>query len=183
MKYLATVPALRAAREKSATTIAGILAYYGTVGAVCESSRWLAQGIEAAIGDSPLPIVELGAGYGSVTGVLPERTVSIERDLTRFEHLKRTFPNRTIIDACAIGFLAGLKQPTIVVSSIPSVNNPEFRHLRASVASASEAGTVTTLVTYTYFPHNPFAGIFPRAEMIGMELRNIPPAFLWLYTC
>ena len=139
--------------------------------------------MEKAIDGSSLPIVELGAGYGSVTGVLPETTVSIERDLKRFEYLKGAFPNRTIIDTCATVFLAGLKQSTVVVSSIPSINNPEFGSLRASVARAHKTGTVTTLITYTYFPHNPFAGIFPKSQMIGMEFLNMPPAFLWRYTC
>jgi len=139
--------------------------------------------MEKAIGESNLPIVELGAGYGSVTSVLPATTVSIERDLRRFEYLKGAFPNRTIIDTCATVFLAGLQQATVVVSSIPSINNPEFGRLRGSVARAHKAGVVETLVTYTYFPHNPFAGIFPKSEMVGIEFLNMPPAFVWRYSC
>jgi phospholipid N-methyltransferase len=183
MKYLEAIPGVSRVRRKSASTIASLLSSYATIGAVCESSRWLARGMEKAIGDSSLPIVELGAGYGSVTRVLPETTVSIERDLKRFEYLKGAYPNRTIIDTCAMVFLAGLQQATVVVSSIPSINNPEFGRLRASVALAHRAGTVATLITYTYFPHNPFAGIFPDSEMVGMEFLNMPPAFIWRYSC
>lgn len=156
---------------------------YATIGAVCESSRWLARAMVGAIGDPAAPIVELGAGYGSVTAVLPERAVSIERDPGRFQYLKSAFPTRTIIGTCAIAFLAGLEKAAVVVSSIPSVNNPEFAGLYAGVARAHAAGRITALVTYTYFPHNPFAGIFPRSRMLGIEFLNIPPAFLWRYSC
>ena len=48
---------------------------------------------------------------------------------------------------------------------------------------AARMGCRTALVTYTYFPHNPFAGIFPRSRMLGIEFLNIPPAFLWRYSC
>jgi phospholipid N-methyltransferase len=157
--------------------------HWASIGAVCESSRWLARRMKDAVGDTSLPIVELGAGYGSVTRVLPETTVSVERDEKRFAYLKQTFPTRTIADACALPTLAHLSQPTVIVSSIPSVNNPEFGRLRDMVARARAAGTVNALVTYTYFPHDPFAGIFPTSQMVGLEFLNIPPAFVWKYSC
>jgi phospholipid N-methyltransferase len=62
--------------------------HWASIGAVCESSRWLARRMKDAVGDTSLPIVELGAGYGSVTRVLPESTVSVERDEKRFAYLK-----------------------------------------------------------------------------------------------
>jgi phospholipid N-methyltransferase len=174
--------AIAAVRNKSASTIANLIASYATIGAVCESSRWLAQGLEKATRGSSFPVVELGAGYGSVTRVLPASTVSIERDLRRFEYLKAAFPDRQIMDTCATVFLASLQHPTVIVSSIPSVNNPEFGRIRASVAQGHKVGTVVALITYTYFPHDPFAGIFPNSKMVRMELRNVPPAFIWRYS-
>ncbi len=137
---------------------------------------------EAAI-EPGLPIVELGAGYGSVTRFLPENTVSVERDPARLHALRTTFPARVIHGECALNALSALHEPTVVVSSIPSVNNPEFGALRLSVARAMAAGPVRTLVVYTYFPINPFAGIFPHEQRIGFEMLNVPPAFLWSYTC
>lgn len=133
--------------------------------------------------EAALPIVELGAGYGAVTRFLPESAVSVERDPERLHALKATFPDRTIHNDCALHTLSQLHEPTVVVSSIPSVNNPEFAALRLSVARAVAAGTVRKLVVYTYFPINPFAGIFPHEQRIGFELLNLPPAFLWSYTC
>lgn len=153
------------------------------IGAICESSRWLARRMRDAIEDPTLPVVELGAGYGSVTRVLPETTVSIEREDARYASLKIEFPNRIILGTCAIPVLAQLTQPTVVISSIPSVNNPEFHSLRNAVANTQKAGTVTQLITYTYFPQSPFAGIFPKSELVGYEIINIPPAFVWSYSC
>ena len=138
---------------------------------------------DAIAKDTTMPVVELGAGYGSVTRVLPETAVSIEREQRRYEYLKRSFPRRQIYDTCAIDFLAGLERPSVIVSSIPSVNNPEFGGLRASVVRAQKAGKVAQLIVYTYFPINPFAGIFPKSEMVGLELLNVPPAFVWRYSC
>ena len=183
MDYSVAVPDIRPAPSKSASRIAGFLSSCASIGAICESSRWLGQRMAQAVADSPVPIVELGAGYGAVTRFLPEAAISIERETKRFDYLKTNFPERAILDTCAVAFLNELTQPTVVVSSIPSVNNSEFGTLRASMSRALKAGMVTKLVMYTYFPVNPFAGVFPKSEMIGYEIRNLPPAFVWSYSC
>ena len=182
MSYSGALALLRAELGKAGRRNDG-LSYWASIGAVCESSHWLAQRMKDAIRDPSLPVVELGAGYGSVTRVLPENTVSIERDTKRFEHLRTAFPDRAILDSDAMTVLAHLSAPTVVISSIPSINNPEFGRLSAAVARAHKAGAIAELITYTYFPHNPFAGIFAKSERAGLELLNIPPAFVWRYSC
>ena len=183
MTYSGGILSIPVKQEELPRSDTNLISYWASIGAVCESSRRLARRMKDAISDVALPVVELGAGFGSVTRVLPAATISIERDPKRLDYLKRIFPDRTILDSCAIPFLADLGQPTVIVSSIPSVNNPEFPRLRASIARAQKAGMVTQLITYTYFPHDPFGGIFPKGERIGLELLNIPPAFVWTYSC
>ena len=186
MSYSGALAILRAGFDRSGKQLAelsSLVASAASIGAICESSQWLARRMKNAITDTSLPIMELGAGYGSVTRVLPASTVSIERDEKRYQALRAAFPDRTILDSCAIPVLAQLNTPTVVVSSIPSVNNPQFDRLRAAIARAHKAGLVRELVTYTYFPHDPLAGIFPNSEMAGLELLNIPPAFVWRYSC
>lgn len=183
MDYSVAVPELRPAPSKSVSRISSFLASWATIGAVCESSRWLGRRMARAAAGSDAPVVELGAGYGAVTRFLPKAAVSIERDAKRFNYLKANFPERTIVDTCAVAFMNELTQPTVVVSSIPSVNNPEFGELRASVSRAFNAGVISKFVVYTYFPVNPYAGVFPKSEMIGYEIRNLPPAFVWSYSC
>lgn len=168
---------------KHLADLSSLVASAASIGAICESSQWLARRMTGAIRDTSHPIVELGAGYGSVTRVLPASTVSIERDAKRFDALRAAFPERTILDCCAIPVLSQLDRPTVVVSSIPSVGNPEFDRLRAAIARAYRTGAISELVTYTYFPHDPFAGIFANSEMAGLEFLNIPPAFVWRYSC
>lgn len=183
MEHSVAEPDLEAVPAKSAGHIAGFLSSCAAIGAICESSPWLARRMVEAVNGTTLPVVELGAGYGSMTRLLPDTTVSVERDSRRYKYLRDRFPTRTTINGCAVEFLGALTRAAVVVSSIPSVNNPEFGELRASVEAAMRAGTVTKLVTYTYFPINPFAGIFPKSEMVGYEVLNLPPAFLWSYSC
>lgn len=128
-------------------------------------------------------IIELGAGFGSVTRMLPEHTISIERDKHRYEYLRARFPNRAILDCCAVDFVLSLERPAAVISSIPSVNNPEFARLKNAVAVSRERGTIAELITYTYFPHNPFENIFSVEERTWLEFLNVPPAFVWRYAC
>jgi len=182
MEYSGALSGLDRELAKVAERIKNFRSWTSSIGAVCESSRFLAKRMRKAIGETELPILELGAGFGSVTALLPENTVSVEREFTRFAHLKKVFPERTILDTCALPALAQLTTPTIVVSSIPSVNNPEFEFLRDGIASAYKAGMIAQFVTYTYFPHDPLAGIFATSEMAGLEVLNVPPAFVWKYT-
>lgn len=181
MEYLGALSGLDRELTRVAKRLRNFSSWTSSIGAICESSQFLARRMRDAIDDPSLPVLELGAGYGSVTKLLPESTVSVERDKTRFEHLKQIFPERTILDTCALPALAHLTTPTVVVSSIPSVNNPEFEYLRDGIARAYKAGMIAELVTYTYFPHDPLAGIFASSEMAGLEVLNVPPAFVWKY--
>jgi len=182
MSYSDVLSGLDRELAKAARRIKNFKSWTSSIGAICESSQFLARRMRDAVGETTLPILELGAGFGSVTRLLPDSTVSVERDAARFEHLKKIFPERTIIDTCALPALAHLKEPTIVVSSIPSVNNPEFEFLRDGIAQAYKSGAIAQLVTYTYFPHDPFAGVFAQSELAGIEVLNVPPAFVWKYT-
>lgn len=170
---------------KSANVISSITARTRAIGAICESSRYLAARMYGAMTDpNAAPIVELGAGFGSVTQLLPETAVSLELEEERYNYLREMYPNRRVLDECAIQFVSNLQEPTIVVSCIPSVNNPEFARLRAAVAQSRQRGMITELITYTYFPtNNPFSGIFSVEQLAGLEVRNVPPAFVWRYKC
>lgn len=182
MEYLGALSGLDRELAKVAKRIKNFSSWSSSIGAICESSQWLARRMRNAIDDPNLPVLELGAGYGSLTRLLPDNTVSVERDPVRFEHLKKIFPERTILDTCALPALAHLDTPTVVVSSIPSVNNAEFEFLRDGIAEAYKAGRIAQLITYTYFPHDPLAGIFAKSEMAGIEVLNVPPAFVWKYS-
>jgi len=170
---------------KSATVFSSIAARTRAIGAICESSKYLAARMHGAMTDpSSAPILELGAGFGSVTQLLPENAISLEREEERYNYLREIYPSREISNECAIKFISDLEVPTIVLSCIPSVNNPEFARLRAAVAHSRQRGMIEELITYTYFPtNNPFSGIFSVEQRAGLEIRNLPPAFVWRYKC
>src|SRR5437899_2581565 len=76
----------------------------------------------------PGPILELGAGTGSLTqglvraGCAPERIIALEREPPLVAVLRREFPAMTVIegDATRIGcYLAGVERLAAVVSSLP----------------------------------------------------------------
>lgn len=154
---------------------------FGTIGAICESSPWLAQRMANLITNPSAPIIELGAGFGSVTSQLPVHTISLETEATRFAHLKKYFPERMILDHCAIAYLDKLTTPATIISCIPSVNNPDFDRLYQALARAHRAGLISQFITYTYFPRNPFADLFAGLGTPHIELRNLPPALVWDY--
>jgi|GEM_PF-2230822 len=154
---------------------------FGTIGAICESSPWLSKRIASLIIDPSLPLIELGAGFGSVTAQLPPTAISLETEEQRFAHLKSHFQDRIILDQCAIAFLDKLSTASIIISCIPSVNNPDFGRLYHAIERAHHAGLIAQLITYTYFPRNPFADIFPQLGKPHIELRNMPPALVWDY--
>ena len=171
-----------AALQKFIKPLPTSLSNFETIGAICESSPWLARRMLRAIGSEIRPILELGAGFGSITSVLPKDAVSLEREIIRYNYLKESFPDRQILEDCALAYLSNLATPTVVVSCIPSVNNSEFRNLRSCVSLAYKAGLIPKLITYTYFLHNPFANVFEKSEVVGIEIFNFPPAFVWRYS-
>lgn len=79
----------------------------GAMGAACPSSNRLASRIAAQIPLESKLVVELGAGTGVVTsailnrGVKPENLIAVERSAALTEHLKRRFPNLSIIQGDA----------------------------------------------------------------------------------
>lgn len=122
-------PGLRAGRWPNVALFAGEwLRGPGAVGAVCSSSRWLAQEIARRVPADPGLVVELGAGTGVITeallerGVSPGRLIVIERSEPFVEHLRRRFPGVTVMhgDAAQLGDLIpqGLRISALV-SSLP----------------------------------------------------------------
>jgi phospholipid N-methyltransferase len=181
MNASTTLKAARHGLKRSLDHMARTHVPFGTIGAICESSHWLSQRIAHSISDITQPIIELGAGFGSVTAKLPPSTLSLETEPERFQHLKKTFPDRIILDHCAIAYLDKLTQASTIISCIPSVNNPDFDRLHSAIAKAHRAGLIRQFITYTYFPHNPFATIFPTQGKVSLEVLNIPPALVWNY--
>ena len=156
----------------------------GTVGSLIPSSNALGEAFGYLASQLPIhePIVELGAGTGSATQFLPDRTISLELDREFFEVLKNRFPERNIIHMNAIDYLASLDEPLNIISSIPLINNPQSREFKQTVRRLRKKGYVNNFFTFTYGLFSPLKTCgFERERRIRIILKNLPPAHIWHY--
>jgi phosphatidylethanolamine/phosphatidyl-N-methylethanolamine N-methyltransferase len=144
--------------------------------------------------DRPGPILELGAGTGSLTrglvraGCPPERIIAVEREGRFATVLRRDFPAATVIegDATRIGehLVAHVEQLSAVISSLPIKWFP-LAAQRAIVEPCLELlGPGGRFLQVT----NAFASPLPTGPLgicgreIGRVWRNLLPAQIWAYS-
>ena len=106
------------------------------LGALTPSSRYLGALLARyAVVDDASPIVEIGAGTGSLTralikaGISPERIYAIELDLELAAYLKTSLPGVNVIQGNAANLSHILPSEIIgkihrVVSGLPMINIP-----------------------------------------------------------
>lgn len=144
--------------------------------------------------ERPGPILELGAGTGSLTrglvraGCPPERITAVEREARFAAALRRDFPVATVIedDATRIGqYLAGhVERLSTVVSSLPIKWFP-LAAQRAIVEPCLELlGPDGRFLQIT----NAFSSPLPTGRLgicgreVGRVWRNLLPAQIWAYS-
>lgn len=133
-------------------------------------------------------VVELGAGNGVITAALLE-TIH-KKDLTVVEidkHFAETLSNKfemKVENKCALQYLREIKERVGVVSSLPLINNREFKNkFLTEVDALYKKGLLKWLITYTYGLDDPLKEVvFLNRKRIKIVFLNIPPACLWLYT-
>jgi phospholipid N-methyltransferase len=164
------------------------------VGAVAPATRVLAERVAAAARQAhgrqcaeapgaPLQVLELGAGTGALTQDIQSlRPILVERDPGWAALLRQRFPDLEVRQECATESLARLSCPTGVVTSIPLLNNPQSRQLKALLAARHAEGLLPFCVLYTYGWSNPLkdAG-FREARRFSFVTRSLPPACVWVY--
>ncbi len=145
-------------------------------------------------------VIEIGPGTGAFTKELISRLSSSARLLlvennARFAGLLRTaFPSVIVVEGCATELQRHLEEADMpmagsVISGLPWANMEselQVRLLTAIHGSMSARGTFTTFAYYG--PHLLPAGrdfrkrlesFFPRVQLSKVELRNLPPAFVY----
>ncbi|MDB5774082.1 MAG: methyltransferase [Herbaspirillum sp.] len=159
------------------------------VGAICPSSRRLAQQIAWQVPDGDGAVVELGGGTGAVTRVLldcgidPKRLIVIERSAPFAEHLQRSFPKVRVIcgDATRLRQLLPRNcRVDAIVSCLPLRSLPS-REAAAIVAqwhdTLPENGVV---VQFTYDIRPITKRTIHHADFVVRSSRiiwaNLPPA-------
>jgi phosphatidylethanolamine/phosphatidyl-N-methylethanolamine N-methyltransferase len=169
-----------------------------SVGLPFQSTSWTARRVAQTVLDvadlGAGPILELGAGTGSITRALLEQgcpqdeVVAVERDSELCKSLHRQFPGLHVIrgDALELGSIlqkAHLSSISVVLSGLP------MRAISPNVAARcySDAFRLMppqgAIVQYTYGfrpPVDPRAQKF-QASFSGREWRNFPPVGIWSY--
>ena len=168
------------------------------IGGILPSARPLARvmasaGMQARRGEGP--VVELGAGTGTITRALIENGVGegelvlIERDRQMCRWLKQRFPRAAVVrdEAARLGMILAREcagAASVVISSLP-LRNMGMREreaiVEASLDAVPEGGA---LVQYTYARHPAVAcaQLGLECRRVGFVAMNVPPAGVWRIT-
>lgn len=140
-------------------------------------------------------IVEFGAGTGPITRELSERfpearIFSFELDKDLAEKVQEQVPsvqvfNSNVTEAAAILPIKLVGQVDVVISSLPLLNIPNAVN-KAILASAFKILKPNcSFVQFTYLPFLPPVRVYKQlglwVRFVGMELRNLPPAYVWSF--
>ncbi|MEO8206267.1 MAG: rRNA adenine N-6-methyltransferase family protein [Chthoniobacterales bacterium] len=174
----------------------------GMVGAICPSSPQLAQLIvkEANVRNAQT-IVELGPGDGIFTRHIMAakpagaRFIALEKNEVFAQMLKKHSPNMPVIEGCATELADhvrehGLGPVQSIVSGLPwavfpaDLQNSILKQVAASLCSTG------VFATFAYFgPHwlpkgrafrQRLQELFSDVRTSRIELRNLPPAFVYI---
>jgi phospholipid N-methyltransferase len=145
-------------------------------------------------------VIEIGPGTGAFTleilsALRPDgQFLAVERNSAFVRHLRNRFPSASIHEGCATQIGAILKEKGIpgvqsLVSGLPWANfDPELqRTILSAIRSVLEPGSV--FATFAYFgPHWLPSGrrfrsllkeTFDEVRLSPVEMRNLPPAFVY----
>ena len=159
-----------------------------SVGAICPSSRWLADRVASRVPlDGDGLVLELGAGTGAMThallrrGIPATRLVVIERSALFVRHLRARFPAVAVVEGDA-GELAALvprgARVDATVSSLPlrSLDEQDSAAIVAEWRGLMEGGGVVVQFTYDLLGRERTAVRGFRQRTSDIVWINLPPA-------
>lgn len=174
----------------------GLVSEPKSVGAIAPTSVFTARRM-AAVADphSDLPVLELGPGTGVLTrallrrGIAPERIVAVEYSSEFCRHLRRDLPGITVLEGDAFDLdrtldsLRGHTRFDCVVSGLPLLNFPVGKRIALLQNVLGKIPPGRPMVQFSYGLNSPIPerGGRYRVTPLGWEIRNVPPARMWLY--
>jgi len=167
----------------------------GKVGALAPSSPQLSELMASSVDPNGSPVLEIGAGTGSITrallrrGLGPEQLFVIERDPSLAAFLQQRFPGVQVRCAEAVHADRILSAESVgrvqsVISSLPLRNfspSERMRIVRAMMGALAREGQ---LIQFTYGARCPIPShkLGLQAECLGRVWLNVPPAAVWRFT-
>ena len=174
----------------------GLVSEPKSVGAIVPTSVFTARRMaDVADPHSDLPVLELGPGTGVLTrallnrGVAPERIVAVEYSAEFCRHLRRDLPGITVLQGDAFDLDRSLGEQwrhalfDCVVSGLPLLNFKAARRIALIEDALGRIPAGRPVVQFSYGLQSPVpqgGGRYSVTPM-GWEIRNIPPARMWLY--
>lgn len=165
------------------------------VGTIRPSSRGLARLMVEQIPKGAKVIVEFGAGTGPITVELskkfPEAQIfcfELDKDLAK--KVQERVPSVQVIpsDVTEAPFILPEKlvgKVDAVVSSLPLLNISAVVNKKILESAFKILRPQASFVQFTYFPFLPPVRIYKKmglwSQFNGMELRNLPPAYVWSF--
>lgn len=165
-------------------------------GAIAPTSRQLAQLLASHIDlTSSLPVIELGAGTGSITrvilatGLAPERFATVEFDPRFCRKLKMALPAINVIEGDAFDLkntLDGHVEGPLdcVISGLPLLNFSEDSRRKLLNSALDMLAPGRPFVQFSYGVRSPVEGVAPDVQVhkTMWVWKNLPPARVWTYT-
>lgn len=167
----------------------------GAVGAIAATGKYAARAMASHIpDDSPLPVLELGPGTGSITkailerGIPAEKLVSIEYSREFYDHLRERFPGVNFINGDALNLQSTLSDApwqkfSGVIGAVPLLNLPKPARAKLIEDALALCEPGAPFVQITYGPKPPVPADKEKFTIDAAELvvRNVPPAWIFVY--
>ncbi|MEO4044387.1 phospholipid N-methyltransferase PmtA [Hoeflea sp. CAU 1731] len=173
----------------------GLVSQPKSVGAIVPTSVFMARRMASvASAASGLPVLELGPGTGVVTrallrrGLPPERIVAVEYSDYFCRLLETEHPEIKVIQGDAFNLdktLAELGHTRFdcVISGLPLLNFSVGKRIALVEDCLGHIAHGRPMIQFSYGPTSPVPAGRGRytVERFGVEIRNIPPAQMWIY--
>ncbi|WP_435100691.1 class I SAM-dependent methyltransferase [Arhodomonas sp. AD133] len=167
------------------------------MGAILPSSPRLAAEVAQCVLETAAdaPVLELGAGTGTITrglsraGIPAERLWLVELDADMIAYLRTHFPGHNILQGDAstpLGLIPDGMHGRFgaVISGIPALQFPLERQRRFVEDCFALLRPGGTLVQFTYSLGSPlqYEALHLQARRAATAFANVPPAHVWAYT-
>jgi phosphatidylethanolamine/phosphatidyl-N-methylethanolamine N-methyltransferase len=167
-----------------------------SVGSVWPTSAPMARRMAGVIDlSSGLPVLEVGPGTGTITkailqtGLPHDLLWSLEYSKEFADRLKARYPAAHVIEGDAFELAKSLgaacpKQFDSAISALPLLNFPLALRVSFVEQVLDLLPVGRPLIQFSYGPKSPVppgAGRY-KVKRVGMILRNIPPAQLWVFS-
>ena len=173
----------------------GLVSQPKTVGAIVPTSIYMARRMASVANPaSSLPVLELGPGTGVVTrallrrGIAPKKLVMVEYSPDFCEHLRAEHPDIRLFQGDAFNLdetLGDLRHAHFdcVISGIPLLNFPLEKRVALLEDVLSRIPKGRPFLQFSYGPASPIPSGHGHytVKRFGWEIRNIPPAQMWMY--